>query len=61
MIKYINLKTQNITKMKGKETGKLTGSAKLIIRRLKMLDDSQLTFYGDQGIEGTYICLNYSS
>lgn len=47
--------------MKGKETGKLTGSAKLIIRRLKMLDDSQLTFYGDQGIEGTYICLNYSS
>ena len=22
MIKYINLKTQNITKMKGKETGK---------------------------------------
>lgn len=26
-----------------------------------MLDDSQLTFYGDQGIEGSYICLNYSS
>lgn len=47
--------------MKEKKLTKLTGSAKLIIRRLKMLDDSQLTFYGDQGIEGSYICLNYSS